>query len=41
MIMRIQIKLILKTFPFLIKKTIEERGGNFKFSERGKFTVRN
>ncbi|WP_350291904.1 type 1 glutamine amidotransferase domain-containing protein [uncultured Croceitalea sp.] len=28
-----------KTFPFLIKKTIEERGGNFKFSERGKFTL--
>ena len=28
-----------KTFPFLIKKTIEERGGAFKFSERGKFTV--
>ncbi|GGG12628.1 hypothetical protein GCM10011344_11680 [Dokdonia pacifica] len=28
-----------KTFPFLIKKTIEERGGDFKFSERGKFTL--
>ena len=28
-----------KTFPFLIKKTIEDRGGEFKFSERGKFTV--
>jgi len=28
-----------KTFPFLIKKTIEERGGEFIFSERGKFTV--
>lgn len=28
-----------KTFPFLIKKTIEERGGDFKFSERGQFTL--
>jgi len=28
-----------KTFPFLIKKTIEERGGRFRFSERGKFTL--
>ncbi|MBC2843570.1 nuclear transport factor 2 family protein [Winogradskyella flava] len=28
-----------KTFPFLIKKTIEERGGSFRFSERGKFTL--
>ena len=28
-----------KTFPFLIKKTIEERGGDFTFSERGQFTV--
>ena len=28
-----------KTFPFLIKKTIEERGGDFRFSERGKFTL--
>ncbi|WP_299116837.1 nuclear transport factor 2 family protein [uncultured Winogradskyella sp.] len=28
-----------KTFPFLIKKTIEERGGDFKFSERGKYTL--
>ncbi len=25
-----------KTFPFLIKKTIEERGGTFKFSKPGK-----
>ena len=32
-------KAYFKTFPFLIKKTIEERGGSFKFSERGKFTV--
>jgi len=23
-----------KTFPFLIKKTIEERGGDFRFSNR-------
>lgn len=28
-----------KTFPFLIKKTIEERGGSFRFSERGRFTL--
>ncbi|MFK8061441.1 MAG: type 1 glutamine amidotransferase domain-containing protein [Polaribacter sp.] len=28
-----------KTFPFLIKRTIEERGGDFRFSERGKFTL--
>ncbi len=28
-----------KTFPFLIKKTIEERGGDFNFTERGKFIV--
>ncbi|MET2984782.1 nuclear transport factor 2 family protein [Aureibaculum conchae] len=28
-----------KTFPFLIQKTIEERGGSFRFSERGKFTL--
>ena len=28
-----------KTFPFLIQKTIEERGGDFRFSERGKYTL--
>ncbi|OSY88578.1 peptidase [Tenacibaculum holothuriorum] len=28
-----------KTFPFLIKKTIQERGGDFKFTKRGKFIV--
>lgn len=28
-----------KTFPFLIKKTIEDRGGNFKFSPRGESHV--
>lgn len=27
-----------KTFPFN-QKTIEERGGSFRFSERGKFTL--
>ena len=32
-------KAYFKTFPFLIKKTIEERGGDFKFTERGKFIV--
>jgi putative intracellular protease/amidase len=34
-----KLKPYFKTFPFLIKKTIEERGGNFRFSERGKFTL--
>ncbi|MGB0891073.1 MAG: nuclear transport factor 2 family protein [Flavobacteriaceae bacterium] len=28
-----------KTFPFLIKKTIQTRGGDFRFTERGKFIV--
>ena len=32
-------KAYFKTFPFLIKKTIEERGGVFKFSERSKFNL--
>ena len=34
-----KLKPYFKTFPFLIKKTIEERGGSFKFSERGQFTL--
>ncbi|WP_109617969.1 nuclear transport factor 2 family protein [Sediminitomix flava] len=32
-------KSYFKTFPFLITKTIEERGGDFKYSARGKAHV--
>ncbi len=32
-------KAYFKTFPFLIKKTIEDRGGKFHFSERSKSHV--